>query len=77
MVKKYIKNIHLDENYRQNNTFKIFPDDVVKDNAKVIYILIKNLIGKEPPGKITILETDLNKKALQIREQYCQLIRFF
>ena len=76
MVKKYIKNIHLDENYRQNNTFKIFPDDVVKDNAKVIYILIKNLIGKEPPGKITILETDLNKKALQIREQYCQLIRF-
>ena len=76
MVKKYLKNIHLDENYRQNNTFKIFPDDVVKDNGKVIYILIKNLIGKEPPGKITILESDLNKRAFQVREQYCQLIRF-
>ena len=76
MVKKYIKNIHLDENYRQNNAFKVFPDDVVKDNGKVIYIMIKNLIGKEPPGKITNLETDINKRALQVREQYCQLIRF-
>ena len=76
MVKKYIKNIHLDENYRQNNAFKVFPDDVVKDNGKVIYILIKNLIGKEPPGKITTLENDMNKRALQVREQYCQLIRF-
>ena len=76
MVKKYIKNIHLDENYRQNNVFKVFPDDVVKDNGKVIYIMIKNLIGKEPPGKITNLETDINKRALQVREQYCQLIRF-
>jgi len=34
MIKKYIKNIHLDENYRQNNVFKVFPDDVVKDNGK-------------------------------------------
>ena len=76
MIKKYIKNIHLDENYRQNNVFKVFPDDVVKDNGKVIYILIKNFIGKEPPGRITILETDINKKAIQLREQYGQLIRF-
>ena len=76
IVKKYIKKIHLDDNFRQNNVFKIFPDDVVKDNGKVIYILIKNLIGKEPPGKIINLESDLNKRALQVREQYCQLIRF-
>ena len=76
MVKKYIKNIHLDENFRQHNTFKIFPDDVVKDNGKVIYILIKNLIGKEPPGKILILENNYDQRVLQIREQYCQLIRF-
>ena len=76
MVKKYIKNIHLDETYRQNNPFKVFPDDVVKDNGKVIYMLIKNLIGKEPPGKILTLDPDINKRVLQIREQYCQLIRF-
>ena len=75
-IKKYLKNIHLDDQFKQNTSFKIFPDDVVKDNGKVIYILIKNLIGKEPPGKIVNLETDLNKRALQIREQYCQLIRF-
>ena len=76
MIKKYIKKIHLDENYKQNNPFKVFPDDVVKDNAKAIYIMIKNLIGKEPPGKIIILENDPNKRVLQIREQYSQLIRF-
>ena len=76
MVKKYIKNVHLDENFKQNYAFKTFPDDVVKDNGKIIYILIKNLIGKEPPGKIVTLENDLNQRALQVREQYCQLIRF-
>ena len=75
-IKKYIKKIHLDDNFKQNNTFKTFPDDVVKGNGKIIYILIKNLIGKEPPGKITNLEQDLNLRALQLREQYCQLIRF-
>ena len=75
-IKKYIKKIHLDENFRQNNTFKTFPDDVVKGNGKIIYILIKNLIGKEPPGKIINLEPDLNARALQLREQYFQLIRF-
>ena len=75
-IKKYIKKIHLDDNFKQNNTFKIFPDDVVKGNGKIIYILIKNLIGREPPGKITNLEQDLNLRALQLREQYCQLIRF-
>jgi len=75
-VKKYLKKVHLDEQFLQNTSFKIFPDDIVKDNGKVIYILIKNLIGKEPPGKIAVLENDLNKRALQIREQYCQLIRF-
>ena len=76
MVKKYIKNVHLDENFKQNYAFKVFPDDVVKDNGRIIYILIKNLIGKEPPGKIVTLENDLNQRALQVREQYCQLIRF-
>ena len=76
MVKKYIKNIHLDENFKQNNVFKVFPDDVVKDNGRIIYILIKNLIGKEPPGKIVTLENDISQRALQVREQYCQLIRF-
>ena len=75
-IKKYLKKIHLDDQFKQNNSFKIFPDDVVKTNGKVIYILIKNLIGKEPPGKITTLENDLNLRALQLREQYCQLIRF-
>ena len=75
-IKKYIKKIHLDENFKENNKFKTFPDDVVKGNGKIIYILIKNLIGKEPPGKIVDLETDLNQRALQLREQYCQLIRF-
>ena len=75
-IKKYIKKIHLDENFLINNSFKIFPDDVVKGHGKIIYILIKNLIGKEPPGKITNLEPDLNQRALQVREQYCQLIRF-
>ena len=75
-IKKYLKKVHLDEQFLQNTSFKIFPDDIVKDNGKVIYILIKNLIGKEPPGKIVVLENDLNKRALQIREQYCQLIRF-
>ena len=75
-IKKYLKNIHLDDIFKQNTSFKLFPEDVVKDNGKVIYILIKNLIGKEPPGKIVNLENDLNKRALQIREQYCQLIRF-
>ena len=75
-IKKYLKKIHLDDQYKQNNSFKIFPDDVVKTNGRVIYILIKNLIGKEPPGKITTLENDLNLRALQLREQYCQLIRF-
>ena len=39
-------------------------------------MLIKNLIGKEPPGKIAVFKTDLGKRAIQIREQYCQLIRF-
>ena len=76
MVKKYIKNVHLDENFKQNYAFKVFPDDIVKDNGKIIYILIKNLIGKEPPGKIVTLENDMNQRALQVREQYCQLIRF-
>ena len=76
MVKKYLKKIHLDDNFKQNTVIKIFPDDIVKDNGKVIYILIKNLIGKEPPDKIITLEQDLNKRALQIREQYCKLIRF-
>ena len=75
-VKKYLKKVHLDEQFLQNTSFKVFPDDIVKDNGKVIYILIKNLIGKEPPGKIAVLENDINKRALQIREQYCQLIRF-
>jgi hypothetical protein len=70
MVKKYIKNVHLDENFKQNYAFKVFPDDVVKDNGKIIYILIKNLIGKEPPGKIVNLENDLNQRAIQVREQY-------
>ena len=51
-IKKYLKKIHLDDGFKQNNTFKTFPDDVVKGNGKVIYILIKNLIGKEPPGKV-------------------------
>ena len=45
MVKKYLKKIHLDDNFKQNTVIKIFPDDIVKDNGKVIYILIKNLIG--------------------------------
>ena len=75
-IKKYLKKIHLDEQFLQTTSFKLFPEDVVKDNGKVIYILIKNLIGKEPPGKIVNLENDLNKRALQIREQYCSLIRF-
>ena len=75
-IKKYIKKIHLDETFKQNYTFKSFPEDVVKGNGKIIYILIKNLIGKEPPGKIINLESDLNSRALQLREQYCQLIRF-
>ena len=75
-IKKYIKKIHLDENFKQNYTFKSFPEDVVKGNGKIIYILIKNLIGKEPPGKISNLDPDLNQRALQLREQYCQLIRF-
>ena len=75
-IKKYIKKIHLDDYFKQNNTFKTFPDDVVKGNGKIIYILIKNLIGKEPPGKIINLEHNLNQRALQLREQYCQLIRF-
>ena len=75
-IKKYLKKIHLDDQFKQNNSFKVFPDDVVKTNGKVIYILIKNLIGKEPPGKIINLEQDLNLRALQLREQYCQLIRF-
>ena len=76
MVKKYLKKIHLDDSFKQNNIIKVFPDDIVKDNGKVIYILIKNLIGKEPPDKIINLESDLNKRALQVREQYCKLIRF-
>ena len=76
MVKKYLKKIHLDDSFKQNNIIKVFPDDIVKDNGKVIYILIKNLIGKEPPDKIVNLESDLNKRALQVREQYCKLIRF-
>ena len=76
MVKKYLKKIHLDDTFKQNNIIKVFPDDIVKDNGKVIYILIKNLIGKEPPDKIVTLEQDLNKRALQVREQYCKLIRF-
>ena len=76
MVKKYLKKIHLDDNFKQNHVIKVFPDDIVKDNGKVIYILVKNLIGKEPPDKIVNLEQDLNKRALQIREQYCKLIRF-
>ena len=76
MVKKYLKKIHLDDSFKQNNIIKVFPDDIVKDNGKVIYILIKNLIGKEPPDKIVNLEQDLNKRALQVREQYCKLIRF-
>ena len=75
-VKKYLKKVHLDEQFLQNNSFKLFPEDIVKDNGRVIYMLIKNLIGKEPPGKIAVLEQDLGKRALQIREQYCQLIRF-
>ena len=75
-IKKYLKNIHLDEQFKQNTSFKLFPEDVVKDNGKVIYILIKNLIGKEPPGKIGELEFDLTRRAIQIREQYCQLLRF-
>ena len=75
-IKKYLKKVHLDEQFLQNTSFKLFPEDIVKDNGKVIYILIKNLIGKEPPGKIAVLENDINKRALQIREQYCQLIRF-
>lgn len=75
-IKKYLKNIHLDEQFKQNTSFKVFPEDVVKDNGKVIYILIKNLIGKEPPGKIVELEYDLSRRAIQIREQYCQLLRF-
>ena len=75
-VKKYLKKVHLDEQFLQNNSFKLFPEDIVKDNGRIIYILIKNLIGKEPPGKIAVLEQDLGKRALQIREQYCQLIRF-
>ena len=76
MVKKYLKKIHLDDNFKQNTVIKLFPEDIVKDNGKVIYILVKNLIGKEPPDKIVNLEQDLNKRALQIREQYCKLIRF-
>ena len=76
MVKKYLKKIHLDDSFLQNHVIKVFPDDIVKDNGNVIYILIKNLIGKEPPDKIVNLEQDLNKRALQIREQYCKLIRF-
>jgi len=75
-IKRYLKKIHLDDQFKQNNSFKIFPDDVVKTNGKVIYILIKNLIGKEPPGKISNLENDINKRALQVRDQYYQLIRF-
>ena len=62
MVKKYLKKIHLDDNFKQNTIIKIFLDDIVKDNEKVIYILIKNLIGKEPPDKIITLEQDLNKR---------------
>ena len=76
MIKKYLKKIHLDDSFKQNTVIKLFPEDIVKDNGKVIYILIKNLIGKEPPDKIVTLESDLNKRALQIREQYCKLIRF-
>ena len=76
MVKKYLKKIHLDDSFKQNTVIKVFPDDIVKDNGKVIYILVKNLIGKEPPDKIINLESDLNTRALQIREQYCKLIRF-
>ena len=45
MVKKYLKKIHLDDTFKQNNIIKVFPDDIVKDNGKVIYILVKNLIG--------------------------------
>ena len=76
MIKKYLKKVHLDDKYKQNNSFKVFPDDVIRDNGSVIYILIKNLIGKEPPGRIVNLEMDLNQRALQVRDQYCQLIRF-
>jgi hypothetical protein len=35
-VKKYLKKIHLDDSFKQNNIIKVFPDDIVKDNGKVI-----------------------------------------
>ncbi|MCQ2815955.1 MAG: hypothetical protein MJ252_01695, partial [archaeon] len=78
ILKKYIKKIHLDDAFLQaTDGFKTFPDDLVKNNGKAVYVLIKNLIGKEPPGRITgELSTDALKRANQIREQYFQLLRF-
>ena len=61
-----MKKIHLDDQFKQNNSFKTFPNDVVKTNEKIIYILIKNLKGKESPGKIINLEIDLNLRAQQL-----------
>ena len=36
MIKKYLKKIHLDDSFKQNTVIKLFPEDIVKDNGKVI-----------------------------------------
>ena len=54
-IKKYLKNIHLDEQFKQNTSFKLFPEDVVKDNGKVIYILIKNSLSVWIIGNVPLI----------------------
>ena len=79
-VSRYLRKIQLDEQFIQNNNIgKKFPEDFLREeaNSNFIYAFIKNLIGKEPPGKITEeLSSDPIERAKQIREQYCKLLRF-
>ena len=35
-IKKSLKKVHLDEQFLQTTSFKLFPEDIVKDNGKVI-----------------------------------------
>lgn len=71
-IKKFLKRV-----VNPNFVINSFPEDILKDNGKMLFDLITFFTGKEPPGRVDkIDESDSGKKANQIRTQFYEVIKF-
>jgi len=69
-IKKYLKIICPDVR------IKNFPDDIMQGNGDILFIMLKNFLGTKPPGKVEKFDEDPVRRAVQLRTQYLEVIKF-